>query len=142
MESRSLCPAPDELVLDRLLLGADVLRVVARARRDQVPCPLCGQLARRVHSRYTRRFADLPWQGMRVELVAHVRRFFCDTPGCRRRIFAERCEGTASVYGHRTHRAAASLELLGFAIGGRAGARVAEVYLADDLRTDPVVAGG
>jgi hypothetical protein len=79
---------------------------------------------------------------MRVELVAHVRRFFCDTPGCRRRIFAERCEGTASVYGHRTHRAAASLELLGFAIGGRAGARVAEVYLADDLRTDPVVAGG
>jgi hypothetical protein len=34
--------------------------------------------------------ADLPWGGWTVRLVLGVRRLFCDTPGCARRIFTER----------------------------------------------------
>jgi transposase len=44
---------------------------------------------------------------------------------CPRRIFAERLPATAARYARRTTRAAAALELLGFALGGRAGARLA-----------------
>ncbi|WP_244560591.1 MULTISPECIES: transposase family protein [Azospirillum] len=29
----------------------------------QVPCPRCHAPSSRVHSRYERRLADLPWQG-------------------------------------------------------------------------------
>ena len=54
-----------------------------------------------------------------------MRRFFCDAAACERRIFAERLPDTAARYARRTCRAAALLELVGFASGGRAGARLA-----------------
>ena len=85
----------------------------------------CGTLAGRVHSRYPRTLADLPWQGTRVRLAVTVRRFFCDAAECARRIFAERLPETAARYARRTDRAATLLELVGFALGGRAGARLA-----------------
>jgi transposase len=78
-----------------------------------------------VHSRYTRTLADLPWRGVRVRLLATVRRFFCDAAACRRRIFAEPLPTTATRYARRTCRAAATLDVIGFALGGRAGARLA-----------------
>jgi hypothetical protein len=34
--------------------------------------------------------ADLPCAGFRVQLILHVRRFFCDTADCIRKIFTER----------------------------------------------------
>jgi transposase len=61
-----------------------------------------------------------------VRLYVHVRRFFCDVPGCKRRIFTERLPNTAASYARRTARAASALEAIGLALGGRAGARLAE----------------
>ena len=46
-------------------------------------------------------------------------------PGCGRRIFAEPLPETAARYARRTGRVATVLEALGFALGGRAGARLA-----------------
>jgi transposase len=60
-----------------------------------------------------------------VRLDVHVRRFFCDVPGCKRRIFTERLPKTAASYARRTARAASALEAIGLALGGRAGARLA-----------------
>jgi transposase len=54
-----------------------------------------------------------------------VRRFFCDHPGCGRRIFTERLPETAASYARRTRRAARALEAIGFAVGGRPGERLA-----------------
>jgi hypothetical protein len=45
-------------------------------------CPLCFCPATRRHSQYTRVVADLPCAGLRVQLMLHVRRFFCDTTDC------------------------------------------------------------
>ena len=39
---------------------------------------------------------------MPVELVLHVRRFFCDTPVCERTTFTERLPAVAPLYGN-TH---------------------------------------
>ena len=126
MDTTAFCPSPAELALDRLVVSAEGITVVATARRPVVICPVCGCASRRVHSRYTRTVADLPWQGVHVRLLAQVRRFFCAHPGCRRRIFTERLPETAAWYARRTVRAARALEAIGFAVGGRPGARLAQ----------------
>jgi len=120
-----LCPAPLELQLDEIRFAAPELIVTATARRRVVACPKCGHPSTRVHSRYRRTLADLPWHGLRVHLDVHVRRFFCDVPDCRRRIFTERLPKTTASYARRTARASSALEAIGLALGGRAGARLA-----------------
>jgi transposase len=125
MDIVPLCPAPSELRLERLVVEPELVTVVACARRVVVPCPSGGRPARRVHSRYVRTLADLPWHGLRVRLEAHVRKFYCETAGCRRRIFVERLPETAALHARRTRRAAGAVEAVGFALGGRAGARLA-----------------
>lgn len=121
-----LCPSPIELQLDQIAFRAPELIVTASARRRVVACPVCGHASRRIHSHYRRTVADLPWHGLRVRLELHVRRFFCDLPGCQRRIFTERLPHTAAPYGRRTARAADALEAIAAALGGRAGARLAQ----------------
>jgi transposase len=78
-----------------------------------------------VHSRYERTVADLPWHGVAVTLHVGVRRFFCDNLWCERVIFAERLEEVAA-YARKTDRLQGALALIGFALGGRAGARLAK----------------
>ena len=120
-----LCPAPLQLQLDEIHFAAPELIVTATARRRVVACPKCGHASTRIHSRYSRTLTDLPWHGLRVRLDIRVRRFFCDVPGCKRRIFTERLPKTAASYARRTTRAASALEAIGLALGGRAGARLA-----------------
>jgi len=127
MATPAFCPSPRELTLDRLVVSSEgITVVVALARRPVVACPLCGALSRRVHSRYTRTLADLPWHGLPIPLAAQVRRFLCDHRGCRRQIFTERLPETAPSYARRTVRAALALEAIGSAVGGRPGARLAQ----------------
>src|SRR5918992_5812853 len=55
-----------------------------------VHCPVCRFPTRRIHSRYVRTVADLPWGPWHVVLYLHVRKFFCANGRCPRRIFTER----------------------------------------------------
>jgi len=89
------------------------------------PLSDCGLLSQRVPGRSVRTLDDLPWHGGRVRIEAHVHQFFCDTPGCPRRIFTERLSETTVPHARRTNRAATALELIGFALGGRPGERLA-----------------
>jgi transposase len=50
-------------------------------------CPLCQQPATRLHSRYGRVVKDLPCAGQQVRLILHVRKFFCETVTCVRKVF-------------------------------------------------------
>src|SRR5689334_10158161 len=76
-------------------------------------CPCCAQLSDRVHSRYTRTAADLPWQGRRVILRVTVRRFRCGTAGCQRTIFCERLP-TLAARARTTTRLTDAHRLIGF----------------------------
>jgi len=134
-----LCPAPVELALEHVTFHAPRLVIAAHARRRTVTCPLCDRAATRVHSRYRRTVADLPWHGLRVRLLLEVRRFFCDTASCARRIFTERFPRTVAPYGRRTRRAAAALEAVGFAVGGRPGARLAAALGLDVAAATTIV---
>ena len=94
--------------------------------RAFVVCPVCGTASARVHSRYTRRLGDLPWEGLPVRILLSTRRFFCVGEGCRRHIFTEPFPGTARRYARRTLRATETLDWLTLALGGQAGARMTQ----------------
>ncbi len=126
MDATPLCPSPMELRLHLITFRDSALEVTAAGCRRVVACPGCGRATTRIHSRYRRRLADLPWHGLRVHLVLTVRKFFCDAPGCPRAIFTERLPATAVAYARKTVRAATTLEAIGFAVGGRPGARLAQ----------------
>jgi transposase len=64
-------------------------RVIIHAE-PTAACPQCGGSSSRVHSRYSRRLADLPVQGGRLVLKLSARRFVCVRKDCPRRVFCER----------------------------------------------------
>ena len=102
------------------LLTLDVTSPPAR-----VPCPRCDVPTTRVHSRYTRTGADVPWGADAVRVQLRVRTFFCDNAGCPRQIFTERLPPVAAPWARRTLRLAQHRRALGIARGGQAGARLA-----------------
>ena len=94
------------------------------SRPRATPCPLCARQAKRTHSRYERRLADLPWGEYRVAIRLKVRRLFCDNAQCARRVFTERLPGVVAPWARRTARLADRLTAVGRALGGAAGARL------------------
>jgi hypothetical protein len=86
-----------------------------------VSCPVCAEVARRVHSRYRRTPADLPWGTWRIMWQLRVRKFFCDNQACHRQIFTERPSEVASPWARRTERVAAHLTARAVVLGGTAG---------------------
>lgn len=136
--SHLLFPAPGELELISLAPDAHELTLHVRAKRRFDPSPDCGEASERVHSRYSRTLADLPWHCTAVRLRVQTRRFLCPVPECERRIFAERLSGTASRYARRTKRLAASLHKVALALGGEAGSRRSR-HLGIDLSPDTML---
>ncbi len=117
-------PDPVAVTLERIVADEVSVTLVVRAHRARVPCPCCEHIATRVHSRYTRQLADLPWQGLAVRLLLRTRRWFCDNPHCARRIFTERLPTVVAAHGQRTRRLATIIRLFGVAVGGAPGARL------------------
>ena len=111
--------------MDRILSGESSVTIRAATGNATAPRPLCGEQSDRVHSRYVRTLADLPWGGVPLRIRVTVRKFFCGNSDCPRRIFAERLDGVARAHARRTDRQRATLEIVGFALGGEAGARLA-----------------
>lgn len=99
--------------------------VFAQTTTLAATCPLCGGRCTRVHSRYGRMLADLPWRGRPVRLVLEIRRFFCDSATCPRQIFAERVPCLAAVHARRTARMDQALAGIAFTCRGEGGARLA-----------------
>src|SRR5437588_4821177 len=101
------------------------LVLVVEPTHAAVPCPQCGELSRRQHSRYERHPLDLPWRGKTVRMRVHSRRWFCDSPNCSRRIFAERFDGVLARYARRTNCTTDLLRTFALQAGGEGGARLA-----------------
>ncbi len=116
---------PEQLHIEALVFEGGGVTILASTCAAASACPVCGRPSRRVHSYYTRTVADLPWGGVPVRFRVRVRKFFCDDPGCARRIFAERLDGVAQRYARRTDRQREVLDLIAFTLGGEAGTRLA-----------------
>jgi len=85
-------------------------------------CPRCGLPARRIHRHSHRHLADVSWALVPVRIDLQARTFFCDTPGCPRRIFTERLPTVVQPYARRTVRLAQVQQQLGVLVGGSVGA--------------------
>jgi transposase len=103
--------------------GQFVLHVTATSSGSL--CPLCAQPATRMHSRYSRVVKDLPCVGQQVQLILHVRKSFCDTAHCVRKIFVERLPHLVTPWAQMTTRLCQAIQNIGLARCGRLGARLA-----------------
>ena len=79
MDVATLSPSPAKLHLDGFEVDARSITIRIATKRAVAACPSCGQFSDRLHSRYTRTLADLPWHGVPVRICLHTRRFFCRT---------------------------------------------------------------
>jgi transposase len=114
------------LKLRNVAMDAEIVSFSVESTCPSAACLLCGRRTARLHSRYLRTLADLPWGGRSVRLSLRVRRFRCTDSGCPRRIFAERLPSIVEPYARKTRRLHEILELFGFALGGEGGTRLLE----------------
>jgi len=113
------------LRFDQIKVTPQLIALTVAAVRPEACCPLCHQPSAKVHSYYTRTVADLPWSGIRVTLCVRTRRFACPIDACERKVFCERLTDFVAVYARRAHNTRTSLERIGLALAGRAGAKLA-----------------
>src|SRR5215469_5722347 len=125
MISSLLLALPDDLVVDQVHVLYDCVTICVRSTAPSAVCPLCSQPATRIHSRYRRTVTDLSSGGRQLVLSLVVRKFFCQTSTCLRRIFAERFPDLVRPWARMTLRFCAELEAIGFATSGESGARLA-----------------
>jgi transposase len=60
-DSRTVVPSPKLLDLIGIRAYSNVITLFAKTSATTARCPVCGMRSSRVHSRYTRTLADLPW---------------------------------------------------------------------------------
>lgn len=131
MDKPPLLPDPTCLHLRLLDASTSTITAIVTTTSAEAACPLCHRSSTRIHSRYVRQIADLPWMGCAVHLELHVRRFFCPNKACARVIFTERLPSVVEPYARRTTRLTDVFTLIGFALGGEAGRHLAaEIGLA------------
>jgi transposase len=120
-----LFPAFPLLELKAMRITPEAVTLVLTPTTAVGVCPACGQSSTRVHSHYHRFLQDVPAHGRAVRLELHLRRFFCDLPGCPQDTFAERLPQIAESHARKTSRLVESLRETAFTAGGEAGSRLA-----------------
>lgn len=102
------------------------INLIVSAISRVVNCPVCNQPTPKIHSRYERFLADLPWADYSITLQLQVRKFFCINTWCKRRIFTERLTNVTAPWARRTIRLAQRLSAIALANGGAAGVRLSQ----------------
>ncbi len=90
IDVKSLLGLPEKVEV----VGGDVtdkmITITAVSTQTAPCCPLCGTSASRIHSSYRRQIMDVPCAQKCVRLILQVRKFFCESQACPRKIFTER----------------------------------------------------
>lgn len=125
MSINTLLADPEAIRLNFIRSSSNSVTLVIHCSAPHAYCPRCQRPSIRVHSRYIRTVADLPWHGVAVRLQLHTRRFRCVNDVCSQSIFCERLPRVVSHYARKTTRLHDALMFIAFLIGGEAGARAA-----------------
>jgi len=121
-----LLPDVPGLHLDAILTEDQTIHITMTSTQPTAACPVCAEASSRIHSRYQRTVRDLPWAGYTVQVLLHVRRFFCSNTSCERKIFAERLGDTSRAFARRTERLATQLCQLAFRLSAEAAAQIGQ----------------
>jgi len=125
------CPG---LRLDDLVRTPTTVVALLVSTFSSAACPRCGTTSDRIHSHYRRLVADLPCHGRILVLRLLVRRFRCINPACTQHIFCERLPQLLQAHARSTLRLSDAHRVIGFALGGEAGSRLADQL---DMPTSP-----
>ena len=134
-------PSPDPN-LDLLHVSStnDSVLLTVKSTRISADCPECSKPSSHIHSQYTRKVQDLPISGHSVELLVMTKRWFCDQPNCKVKIFTERYNWL-SPNGRRTARTEELLRKIAFStscLTAEKVARSAHIPVSHDTLLDLV----
>src|SRR5262245_5157681 len=110
---KTLLAGAQILKLEQIVQMSGAITLFVGSVQAVVIYPSCQTVTSKVHSRYERADADLPWEGIPVRLRLQVRKFFCSNSECHRRIF---CERLVARYAPRTDRLNEDLKIMSAAI--------------------------
>ncbi|MDQ3684016.1 MAG: transposase family protein [Acidobacteriota bacterium] len=109
---KTILADPSALKVEKIIARADAIHLFVASTQRRACCPSCHQPSCKVHSRYRRAPADLPWEGISVRLELSVRKFFCLNDACLQKVFCERLPKVVAASARRTLRLKAVLQQL------------------------------
>jgi transposase len=116
------------LDLDNIEVQEQTVLVHLHATAPTAACPQCGTAGSRVHSRYERTIADVPFGGRHLELKLLVRKWICPETSCSRHIFAECFPELVQRYARMTDRLIKALQSVGVITNGADAAQIASSF--------------
>ncbi len=125
MERSPFLPLPEGMVIGQVELTQAQLTVEVISTQPCVSCPGCGNASDAVHCQYQRTVHDVPCGGRKVVLQLKVRKFFCRTPSCPRKVFAERLPELVRPWARVSNRLLEELKAIGLSASGEVSERLA-----------------
>jgi transposase len=119
-----LLPLPDTLEIISISCVDDELEIRVVSNRTSCPCPICSLPSSAIHSYYRRHPIELPCAGRIVRLILCVKKFFCRTESCLRKIFTERLPELIEPSSRLTTRLRTLIQAIGVAFNANGGARL------------------
>src|SRR5260370_41521417 len=125
MEGSPFLPLPEGMLIDRVEQTDCQLTVTVIPTRAEAACPGCGCPSEHVHSQYQRTVNDVPCGGRNVVLRLGVRKFFCLTLTCPRKVFAERLPDLVQPWARVSNRLLEEIKALGLSASAAVNERLA-----------------
>jgi len=145
MERSPFLPLPEGMIIGQVEITPTQLTVEVISTQPCACCPGCGNPSDAVHCQYQRTVHDVPCGGRSVVLRLGVRKFFCRTATCQRKVFAERLPELVQPWARVSNRLLEELKAIGLAaeasvserLAPRLGMQVKAPTLLSYLRTIP-----
>lgn len=125
MERSPFLPLPEGMVLGQVELTPTQLTVEVISTQACTCCPGCGNSSDAVHCQYQRTVHDVPCGGRKVVLRLKVRKFFCRTPTCPRKVFTERLPELVRPWARVSNRLLEEVKAIGLAASAEVSERLA-----------------
>jgi len=125
MERSPFLPLPDGMVIGQVEMTPTQLTVEVVSTQACACCPGCGTASDSVHCQYQRTVHDVPCGGRNVLLRLCVRKFFCRTVTCQRKVFAERLPDLVQPWARISNRLLEELKAIGLSASAEVSERLA-----------------
>src|SRR6266487_4300231 len=125
MERSPFLPLPDGMVIGQVEMTQTQLTVEVISTQPCARCPGCGNSSDAVHCQYRRTVHDVPCGGRSVMLRLGVRKFFCRTATCQRKVFAERLPELVQPWARISKRLLEELKAIGLSASAEVSERLA-----------------
>lgn len=125
MEKSPFLPLPEGLVIGQVEISEAKLTVEVISTQSYAHCPGCGNPSDHIHCQYQRTVHDVPCGGRSIVLRLCVRKFFCWTATCPRKVFAERLPDLVQPWARVSNRLLEELKAIGLAASAEVSERLA-----------------